>query len=51
MTGFGRAEKSAGDWQVLVETKSLNGKQFEINLKLPPKGSRLLRRLPCEHRR
>lgn len=36
MTGFGRAEKTAGDWQALVETKSLNGKQFEINLKLPP---------------
>jgi uncharacterized protein (TIGR00255 family) len=36
MTGFGRAEKSIGDWQVLVEIKSLNGKQFELNLKLPP---------------
>lgn len=36
MTGFGRAEKSQGDWQVLVEIKSLNGKQFELNLKLPP---------------
>ena len=36
MTGFGRAEKAVGDWQVLVELKSLNGKQFELNLKLPP---------------
>ncbi len=36
MTGFGRAEKTAGDWFVLVEVKSLNGKQFEVNLKLPP---------------
>lgn len=35
MTGFGRAEKAAGDWSVLVEIKSLNGKQFEMNLKLP----------------
>ncbi len=36
MTGFGRAERSAHDWQVLVELKSLNGKQFDLNLKLPP---------------
>jgi uncharacterized protein (TIGR00255 family) len=36
MTGFGRAESNGGDWQVLVELKSLNGKQFELNLKLPP---------------
>ncbi|HSK12009.1 MAG TPA: YicC/YloC family endoribonuclease [Phnomibacter sp.] len=36
MTGFGRTERSAGDWQVLVEIRSLNGKQFELNLKLPP---------------
>jgi uncharacterized protein (TIGR00255 family) len=36
MTGFGRAEKTLGDWQVLVEIKSLNGKQFELNLKIPP---------------
>jgi uncharacterized protein (TIGR00255 family) len=36
MTGFGRAEKTDGDWQALVEVKSLNGKQFELNLKLPP---------------
>jgi uncharacterized protein (TIGR00255 family) len=36
MTGFGRAETTAGDWQAQVEVKSLNGKQFELNLKLPP---------------
>lgn len=36
MTGFGRAEKTAGENQVLVEIKSLNGKQFDMNLKLPP---------------
>lgn len=36
MTGFGRAENNGGDWQVLIELKSLNGKQFELNLKLPP---------------
>lgn len=36
MTGFGRAEKTAGTLSVLVEIKSLNGKQFDLNLKLPP---------------
>lgn len=36
MTGFGRAEKASGDWQVLAEVKSLNGKQMEMNLKIPP---------------
>lgn len=36
MTGFGRAEKAAGTLSVLVEIKSLNGKQFDLNLKLPP---------------
>lgn len=36
MTGFGRAEKTAGENYVLVEIKSLNGKQFDLNLKLPP---------------
>jgi len=35
MTGFGRAEKAAGAMSVLVEIKSLNGKQFDINLKMP----------------
>lgn len=35
MTGFGRAEKSVGDKTFLVDIKSLNGKQFELQLKLP----------------
>ena len=36
MTGFGRAEQTVNDKTFLVEIKSLNGKQFEINLKIPP---------------
>jgi uncharacterized protein (TIGR00255 family) len=35
MTGFGRAEKNAGDKTFLVDIKSLNGKQFELQLRLP----------------
>jgi uncharacterized protein (TIGR00255 family) len=35
MTGFGRAEKNAGNKTFLVDIKSLNGKQFELSLKLP----------------
>lgn len=35
MTGFGRAEKAVGDKTFLVDIKSLNGKQFELSLKLP----------------
>jgi uncharacterized protein (TIGR00255 family) len=35
MTGFGRAERTAGDKTFLVDIKSLNGKQFELQLKLP----------------
>src|SRR5215813_3893449 len=35
MTGFGRAEKNVGDKTFLVDIKSLNGKQFELMLKLP----------------
>lgn len=35
MTGFGRAEKAVADKTFLVDIKSLNGKQFELNLKLP----------------
>lgn len=35
MTGFGRAELSAGDKVFLVDIKSLNGKQFELQLKMP----------------
>ena len=34
MTGFGRVEKAVGDKTFLIEIKSLNGKQFELNLKL-----------------
>jgi uncharacterized protein (TIGR00255 family) len=36
MTGFGRAEQTVDDKTYLVEIKSLNGKQLEINLKIPP---------------
>ena len=36
MTGFGRAEQTVNDKTYLVEIKSLNGKQLEINLKIPP---------------
>jgi len=35
MTGFGRAEYAVKDKTFLCEIKSLNGKQFEINLKIP----------------
>ena len=35
MTGFGRAEKNVNDKTFLIDIKSLNGKQFELNLKLP----------------
>ncbi len=36
MTGFGRAEQTVNDKTFLVEVKSLNGKQFETYLKIPP---------------
>lgn len=35
MTGFGRAEQGVGDKTFLVDIKSLNGKQFELSLKMP----------------
>lgn len=35
MTGYGRTEQVVGDITFLVEIKSLNGKQFDINLRLP----------------
>jgi uncharacterized protein (TIGR00255 family) len=35
MTGFGRTEQTVGDKTFLVDIKSLNGKQFELQLKLP----------------
>ena len=36
MTGFGRAEQTIDDKTYLVEIKSLNGKQLDVNLKIPP---------------
>lgn len=36
MTGFGRAEQTVNEKTFLVEIKSLNGKQFEMQLRLPP---------------
>lgn len=36
MTGFGRAEQTVNEKTFLVEIKALNGKQFELQLKLPP---------------
>jgi uncharacterized protein (TIGR00255 family) len=36
MTGFGRAEQTVKEKTFLVEIKSLNGKQFEMQLRLPP---------------
>lgn len=35
MTGFGRAEQNAGDKTFLIDIKSLNGKQFDLQLKMP----------------
>jgi uncharacterized protein (TIGR00255 family) len=35
MTGFGRAEKTIGDKTFLIDIKSLNGKQFDLQLRLP----------------
>ena len=34
-TGFGRGEQIVGDKTFLVDIKSLNGKQFELQLKMP----------------
>ncbi len=36
MTGFGRAEQMQGEKTFMVELKALNGKQFELQLKIPP---------------
>ncbi len=36
MTGFGRAERAVGDKVFLVELKSLNGKQFDLRITIPP---------------
>jgi uncharacterized protein (TIGR00255 family) len=35
MTGFGRAESTIGDKTFLIDIKSLNGKQFDLQLRLP----------------
>jgi uncharacterized protein (TIGR00255 family) len=35
MTGYGRAEGALKDYLLTVELKSLNGKQFELNQRLP----------------
>lgn len=35
MTGFGRAEKMIGQKTFLIDIKSLNGKQFDLSLRLP----------------
>ena len=35
MTGFGKAELTVNDKTFLVEVKALNGKQLELQLKLP----------------
>lgn len=36
MTGFGRAEQAVGDKVFLAEVKSLNGKQFDLRIMIPP---------------
>ncbi len=36
MTGFGRAEQAVGDKVFLAEVKSLNGKQFDLRITIPP---------------
>jgi uncharacterized protein (TIGR00255 family) len=35
MTGFGRAEQTIFEKTFLVEVKSLNGKQFDVQLRMP----------------
>jgi uncharacterized protein (TIGR00255 family) len=35
MTGYGRSEQSVEDKIFLIEIRSLNGKQFEVSLKMP----------------
>ena len=35
MTGFGRAEMRAGEKLFVIDIKSLNGKQFDLQLRLP----------------
>lgn len=35
MTGYGRSEKTIGEKQLMVEIRSLNGKQIDLLLKIP----------------
>jgi len=35
MTGFGRTEQSIGDKTFMIDIRCLNGKQFELQLKIP----------------
>lgn len=36
MTGFGRAEGAAGDWNWAVEARSVNGRNLEVRFRGPP---------------
>ncbi len=36
MTGFGKAEKTLTDKKIHIEVRSLNSKQLDLNLKIPP---------------
>lgn len=36
MTGFGREESTIGNYQLVVELKSLNGKQSDLNTRIAP---------------
>lgn len=36
MTGFARAEASHGEWRIVWELRSVNGKNLDIRLRLPP---------------
>lgn len=36
MTGFGRDEFQLGEFQCVIEVRSLNGKQFEMSTRIPP---------------
>ena len=36
MTGFGRSEQTVGGKTFLVEVRSLNGKQFDLRMNIPP---------------
>jgi uncharacterized protein (TIGR00255 family) len=36
MTGFGRAEGSAGEWSWAVEARSVNGRNLEVRFRGPP---------------